>query len=106
MVDVACIKKDLSAWPDDVIDQWLLFFANEADCGWPPPEPLGKHRWAGILGGRPLSWWKHVSWEKETVRCDVAGLSSKSRGIVTGMIAGINAGKADEVTKRLCVPKT
>lgn len=36
MVDVADIKKDLPAWPDDVIDQWLLYFANEPECGWPP----------------------------------------------------------------------
>jgi hypothetical protein len=28
MVDVADIKKDLPAWPDDVIDQWLLYFAK------------------------------------------------------------------------------
>ena len=51
MVDVADIKKDLPAWPDDVIDQWLLYFANEPDCGWPPPDLLGDHRWARILGG-------------------------------------------------------
>jgi hypothetical protein len=49
MVSVADIKKDLPAWPDDVIDQWLHFFANEKDLGWPPPDPLGDHRWGGIL---------------------------------------------------------
>jgi hypothetical protein len=100
MVIIADVKKDLPAWPDDVIDQWLLYFANEPDCGWPPPEPLGDHRWAGILGGRPLSWWKEVSWEKGTVGCDFAKLSNKSRGIVRDMIAEMNAGKADAVTKR------
>jgi hypothetical protein len=100
MVDVADIKKDLPTWPDDVIDQWLLYFANESDCKWPPPDPLGEHRWAGILGGRPLSWWKKVSWKKETVRCDVAKLSNKTRRIVNDMIAEMNAGKADAITKR------
>jgi hypothetical protein len=55
MVSLADIKKDLPEWPDDVIEQWLLYFANEPDCGWPPPEPLGAHRWAGLLGGKPLS---------------------------------------------------
>jgi hypothetical protein len=45
MVTVADIRKDLPDWPDDVIEQWLLYFANEADCGWPPPDPLGDHRW-------------------------------------------------------------
>jgi hypothetical protein len=100
MVDVADIKKDLPTWPDDVIDQWLVYFANEPDCGWPPPEPLGKHRWAGILGGRPLSWWKDVSWKKEKVTCKIAELSDKSRDIVSSTIAEVNAGKADPITKR------
>jgi hypothetical protein len=100
MVDIANIRTDLPEWPDDVISQWLLYFANEPDCGWPPPEPLGEHRWAGILGGRPLSWWKKVSWKKETVTCDVAGLSKKSSGIVRHTIAGVNAGKAGALTKK------
>jgi hypothetical protein len=42
MLAVVDIKKDLPNWPDDVIDQWLLYFANEPDCGWPPPDPLGR----------------------------------------------------------------
>jgi hypothetical protein len=47
MVSVANIKKDLPAWPDEMIDLWLLFFEN--DLGWPPPD----HRWRRIPGGRP-----------------------------------------------------
>jgi hypothetical protein len=100
MVDIADIKEDLPEWPDDVIHQWLLYFANEPDCGWPPPEPLEGHRWAGILGGRSLSWWKKVSWKKETVTCDTVKLSNKTRDIVQGMIAEIGAGTADAVTRR------
>jgi hypothetical protein len=50
MVGTSDIQKDLSGWPDDVIDQWLLYFANEPDCGWSPPEPLGNHRWKALLG--------------------------------------------------------
>ncbi len=29
MVSVADIKKDLPDWPDDIIEQWLHYFANE-----------------------------------------------------------------------------
>ena len=65
-----------------------------------PPEPLGEHRWSGILGGRPLSWWKRVSWKKEIVACDPAKLSNKSRGIVKTMITKIGSGRADAETKR------
>jgi hypothetical protein len=29
MVSLADIKKDLPEWPDDVIEQWLLYFARQ-----------------------------------------------------------------------------
>jgi hypothetical protein len=100
MVTLADIKKELPAWPDDVIDQWLHYFANEPDCGWPPPEPLGDHRWARLLGGRPLSWWKDVAWKQEIVKCDVSGLSPKARQGVAEITAAINSGAADGSTKK------
>jgi hypothetical protein len=100
MVSVEDIHKDLPGWPDEVVGEWLHYFANEPQLDWPPPEPLGEHRWSGILGGRPLSWWKKVSRKKETVTCDLAKLSNKSRGIVTTMIAEIGSGRADAETKR------
>jgi hypothetical protein len=99
-VSLADIKNDLPGWPDDVVEQWLHYFANEPDSGWPPPEPLGNHRWRRLLGGRPLSWWRNVAWKKETVKCDLASLSDKARGDVADIIAVVNSGKADEVTKR------
>jgi hypothetical protein len=33
MVALADIKKDLPTWPDDVIEQWLLYLADRADTG-------------------------------------------------------------------------
>jgi hypothetical protein len=83
-----------------VIDQWLHYFANEPDCGWPPPEPLGNHRWSGLLGGRPLSWWKNVTWQPEAVDCSLGGLATKTRGFVSDMRAEITAKTADQVTQR------
>jgi hypothetical protein len=100
MVTVADIQNDLAGWPDDVVGEWLHYFANEPDCGWPPPDPLGDHRWSRLLGGRPLSWWKNVTWNKETVSCDLAGLSDKSRGIAETMITEIGNRTADDVTRR------
>jgi Ribosomal protein L7/L12 dimerisation domain len=98
MVSVADIKNNLPGWPDEVVEEWLHWFAN--DICWPPPEPLGDHRWSGILGGRPLSWWKKVSWKKETVKCTPAKLSDKSRAIVIATIAEINNRTADAETQR------
>jgi hypothetical protein len=97
MVSVADIKNDLPGWPDEVVGEWLHHFAN--DICWPPPEPLGDHRWSGILGGRPLSWWKKVSWKKETVICESAKLSDKSRAIAITTIAEINNRTADAATR-------
>lgn len=100
MISIADIQKDLPGWPVDVIEQWLLYFANEPDCGWPPPEPLGDHRWSKILGGRPLSWWKRVTWKKQKVKCELVALSAKAQGDVTDIINQMKGGTADESTKK------
>lgn len=100
MVSVAEIKNDLPEWPDDVIEQWLHYFANEADCGWPPPDPLGNHRWNGLLGSKPLSWWKNVTWQKEAVTCGLASLTPKARTDVTRIMVDMDSGVADASTKK------
>ncbi len=100
MVSVAYIKNDLPGWPDEVVREWLHYFANEPDLGWPPPEPLGQHRWSDILGGRPLSWWRNVSWQKETVTCALEKLSEKSREIVSSTIKEVGKAPADDDTRR------
>jgi len=99
MVVLADIKKDLPDWPDEVIEEWLVYLANRADTGWPPPDPLSGS-WAGILGGRPLSWWRDVTWAKETVDCSLGNLAPKTHGIATRIRAEINLGTADDGTKR------
>jgi hypothetical protein len=100
MASVEDIQKDLPNWPEDVIEQWLLYFANEPNCGWPPPDPLGNHRWGRLLGGRPLSWWKKVTWEEEQVKCDLATLAPKARTDVLDVITQFNSGEADASTKK------
>jgi hypothetical protein len=100
MVSIENIQKDLPGWPEDVIEQWLLYFANEPDCGWPPPEPLGDHRWGRILGGRPLSWWKNVTWKRQKVKCTLCALSKKARDDVTEIVAQMKSGTADASTKK------
>lgn len=46
------VSKDLSNFPDDVIDQWVGYYAESE--GWPPPTPL-EGRWKGLLANRE-SW--------------------------------------------------
>jgi hypothetical protein len=99
-VSVADIQKDLPGWPDDVVEQWLLYFANEPDCGWPPPDPLGDHRWGRLLGGRPLSWWKNVTWKKETVKCELSAFSPKAQTGIKEIRSELNKDNPDAITKR------
>ena len=92
MVRLADIKRDLPTWPDEVIEDWLLPLANRPDTGWPPPEPLGNHPWKYILGGRPLSWWKEVTWSLEEDGIQYKILASGTKQIVDDMINGhVNA---------------
>jgi hypothetical protein len=53
-VEMTTIKNDLPDWPDEVIEQWIHYHAQS--CGWPPPDPLGEHRWKRLLGGKPLDY--------------------------------------------------
>jgi len=100
MFEIADILKDLPAWPEDIIEQWLLYFANEPDCGWPPPDPLGNHRWRRLLGGRPLSWWRQVTWKPEEINCGLAGLTPRAFTGVNDIIAEMITGSADATTRR------
>jgi|ERR1700676_5003354 hypothetical protein len=100
MVTLDDLRRDLPNWPISILDDWLLYFAKEPELKWPPPEPLGDHRWSRILGGRPLSWWKLVTWKKEKVSCGLDGLCPKSRNIAVSTHNDIMIGKADDVEKR------
>jgi hypothetical protein len=99
-VSLADIKNDLPAWPDDVIDQWLLYLANRDDTGWPPPNPLGHHPWTYILGHRPIPWWREVTWKREKIDCDFTSLAPSTKSIVARMLAEMTSGNAEEGTKR------
>ncbi|MBR0931595.1 hypothetical protein JQ561_33720 [Bradyrhizobium diazoefficiens] len=83
MTTLQDIKKDLPDWPDDVIDQWLLKFANQEGMGWPPPDPLAG-RWK-LLITHPLSWWKDVTWTQEKRDCGFDNLSIDGRKTMNNM---------------------
>jgi hypothetical protein len=86
--------------PDEVIEQWLLKLANRApDTGWPPPEPLGNHAWKYILGGRPLSWWKAVSWKLEDSDLTFDSLCAASKRIVRDMLDGHVNGRPNAISR-------
>lgn len=97
-VSTADIKRDLPMWPDEVIELWLLYLANRSlgDTGWPPPEPLGLHPWAFILGFKPLSWWRDVAWKRKKTDCTYSSLCQGTKLIVKGMFDAKANGTLDE----------
>jgi hypothetical protein len=98
-VSLANIKSDLPLWPDEVTKLWLFYLANRADTGWPPPDPLGTHSWADILGFRPLSWWREVTWKREKTDCGLSNLCQGTKAIVARMLIEKATGTIDEETR-------
>jgi hypothetical protein len=84
MVAITDIKADLPDWPDDVIEQWLLKFANQSEMSWPPPDPMEGHRWE-ILITHPITWWKNVTWTLESRNCSFHKLSVDARNTMNKM---------------------
>jgi small nuclear ribonucleoprotein (snRNP)-like protein len=99
-VSLADIKNDLPAWPDEVINQWLFHLANRDDTGWPPPNPLGYHPWAFILGFRPIPWWREVTWKLEKTNCGFENLCQATKAIVARVLVEKTSGNIDEATLR------
>jgi hypothetical protein len=98
LVTIAEIKEKLLTWPDEVVGEWLLYFAD--DVGWPPPEPFGDHRCGRLLGNRPLSRWSEVTWKREDVDCAFEKMSGSTKRRVSQIITEIAKRTADEVTSR------
>jgi hypothetical protein len=92
MVSLLDIKSDFPDWPDDVIEQWLLKFANQPEMGWPPPDPMEGHRWE-ILITHPVAWWKDVTWTLETRDCGFDKLSVDGRKTMNGMFKALIEGE-------------
>ena len=58
------VSEDLPNFPDDVIDQWIGYYAESE--GWPPPSPL-EGRWKGLLANKDLEYWTSLKWSKEII---------------------------------------
>jgi hypothetical protein len=92
MVSPLDIKSDFPNWPDDIIEQWLLKFANQPEMSWPPPDPMEGHRWE-ILITHPVAWWKDVTWTLETRDCRFDKLSVDGRKTMNGMFKALIEGE-------------
>jgi hypothetical protein len=75
-------------------------FRQRSRHGWPPPEPHGDHRWGRLLGQRPLSWWKNVTWTLEEADCGLDGLTPKAKADVMDIRKEMEGGNPSSTTKR------
>ncbi len=62
------IQASLTNFPDEIIEHWLLPFAETE--GWPPVEIDGTltGRWRHLLGTQTnLDYWRNIEWKKEEI---------------------------------------
>ncbi len=64
------VKEDLSNFPDEVINEWLLPYAQS--IGWPPTH----ERWRGIFFSKPLEFWQATTWQKQNLNLATAPYSA------------------------------
>ena len=89
---VSAIRHILPNCPDEVIGEWLGYYAKE--IGWPPFDlsgsPVG--RWAKILLNRPLSYWRGLRWNRWDIRLAREVLSPPSLRRIDDMVAAYVGG--------------
>ena len=81
------ILETFPSFPEEVVDQWLVPFAE--DEGWPPVETQGSltGRWRYLLGTKTnLAFWKKLEWEKEEIELKIELLDDSSKTQISGII--------------------
>ena len=73
------IQKDLPHFPDEVIKDWLLLFAN--NYGWPPKNK----KWESILFLKTVEFWKKIEWKKQKIDLSEIDFSQETTGILEDM---------------------
>ena len=69
------IKRDLPNIPDEVVDIWLVPFAEDPAYGWPPLND----RWKYVLQRHGLDYWVSTTWQRDELRIAEGDLTSDSR---------------------------
>ncbi len=88
------LQSDLPNFPPEILSEWLLPFAKS--IGWPPSTnynaiPLG--RWEALLIGKPLSFWRRLSWKKVDRHISLHNLHKKSHEAINEIVLGAVAGQ-------------
>lgn len=87
------IKRDLPNFPDDVIRDWLLPYAEE--IGWPPTHS----RWRGILSQRPLPFWTSVTWSQQDLDLSTLPYSEPALEALNGLKDAVTSDQENEFAR-------
>lgn len=77
---IRLIKDTLPNFPDEVIKEWLLPFAESE--GWPPQlgsDGVALNRWRYLLGLRPFGLLQRLDWKKEYKHISIREIAKKSQ---------------------------
>ena len=98
------IIKDLPNFPVDVVEQFLLPYAE--DFGWPPGkrEDDLNNNWKYILRKNDLIYWREVKWNKKTLKLSPHNLLPKDIEIVVNLMQANVQGKTTLFS--LAMPKS
>ena len=89
------IEKELPNFPREIIEQWLLPFAE--DYGWPPNEEW-REKWQKTLT-LSLEEWRNMNWKLETWDMTNFPLSFQGQACLTGMQKCYWLGEENTYTK-------
>jgi hypothetical protein len=93
---------DLPEWPRDVIDQWLLPYAESE--GWPPAllhSTIPENRWRFLLGGRSVQHFQRLRWHLRQEVVTAIEFCPSAQGVVGQMPAGAFLGATNAYTTGL-----
>lgn len=76
MYTTADLRKDLPSWPEEVLEQWILPFANDDNYGWSPFRGTAKPRWRYLIpAGLSFADTASISWSKSSIETRLPGIA-------------------------------
>src|SRR5690242_14700650 len=89
MFALSDLKETLPNFPDEVLEGWLLPYANSE--GWPPAQDTNatpEGRWKYLLSGRTLSQLRGIKWREENRHLSIHELSKSHQSICVDIVLG------------------
>ena len=96
------IKKTFPKFPDEVIKEWLLPFAEEE--GWPPRlgfDSVPLDRWRYLLGLKPFNVLKNLDWKEEYCHISIHDIEPNSQKSLIWIFESAILGKHNSMSNTI-----